>query len=44
MRRVKMIGTHYVGTLIWENGVMAGVQWDGFAEQETLMLSRLQMI
>jgi hypothetical protein len=34
--RVQMIGSHYAGTLVWDNGVMAGVQWDGFEGTETL--------
>lgn len=42
--RVTLIGTHYVGTLIWDNGVMCGVQWDGFTEQETLQRSRVRAV
>jgi hypothetical protein len=42
--RVQLIGTHYIGKLIWTNGVMCGVQWDGFVEQEMLQWSRVREI
>lgn len=41
--RVQLIGTHYVGMLIWNNGVRAGVRWDGFEGIEDVATDSLSM-
>lgn len=42
--RVRMINSHNIGTKVWDNGVMAGVLWDGFTGTETLKTDRIEPI
>lgn len=42
--RVKMPGTHYVGTVQWVRGAWCGVRWDGFTGTEHLTTDRVEKV
>lgn len=42
--RVKMINGHNVGDRLWDNGVRAGVRWDGFAGIEDVASDAIRAV
>ncbi len=43
--RVKMTGTHYLGTVQWATpGGRCGVHWDGFTGTEHLATDRIEKV